>query len=79
MMDLIKTDYDVHLILDNLPVARKYTSPDGKIVSADNYILQHFKILKFSVPWVTGVYFNEIASLKIQKYLTKLLCHCCLL
>ena len=30
---MIEKDYDVHMILDNLPVARKYSSPDGKIVS----------------------------------------------
>ena len=33
LIDLIQKDYDVHMILDNLPVARKYSSPDGKIVS----------------------------------------------
>lgn len=31
LVDLIEKDYDVHLILDNLPVARRYTSPDGSI------------------------------------------------
>jgi len=30
-IDLIEKDYDVHLILDNLPVARKYSTPDGQI------------------------------------------------
>ena len=32
-MQLIERDYDVHLILDNLPVARKYTSADNSMVS----------------------------------------------
>ena len=42
-IDLIEKEYDVHLILDNLPVARKYSSPDGKVVS------------KWCLSWSRGV------------------------
>ncbi|KAL5248891.1 hypothetical protein ACHWQZ_G017919 [Mnemiopsis leidyi] len=67
LIDLIEKDYDVHLILDNLPVARKYSSPDGKIelyhrghkvgqVYQNNVYLYnnfHFKI-KYHVGSITG-------------------------